>query len=158
MPSVFYIFHTTQKIHLHHYHHPNDIIIIIVIMPHIYPLPCNKPIRNKLQRRRVIPHRLITHFLCFKVVRRHPSNCMDIFQSLFTHFLCFKMIRNKFKGVITFDSFYTHLLRPKAKRNMMQQLWTCLNRFLTHFLFFLKWSGTPINKIGFLRTSSLIIS
>ena len=32
------------------------IIIIIVIIPHIHPLPCNKPTRDRLQRRRVISH------------------------------------------------------------------------------------------------------
>ena len=39
------------------------IIILIVIIPHIYSLPCEKPIRAKLQRGRIIFHYFITHFL-----------------------------------------------------------------------------------------------
>ena len=178
------------------------IIIIIVILPHIYPLPCNKPIRDKLQRRRVIPHRLITYFLCLKMIssrgffsktlihissflkqsgkRKNNARLLRIASlhiscvlrwsgiysrvsglsstGSFTHFLCCKvigdslqivwilfnspftyplgleMIKYKSKGVMIFDSFSTHLLRPKAKRNMVQQSWICLNHLLTHLV------------------------
>ena len=48
------------------------IIIIIVIIPHIYLLSCNRPTRDKLQRRRVIFYCFSTHFLCFKTVRDIP--------------------------------------------------------------------------------------
>ena len=69
-PSVFYTHRTTQKFIFIIIIIPmiTIIIIIIVILPHIYPLFCNKPIRDKLQKRRVILYCLITHLLLFKTV------------------------------------------------------------------------------------------
>ena len=49
-PFVFYTHSATQEIYIHYYH-PNDL--------HIYPLLCNKPIKDILQRRRVIFYWLI---------------------------------------------------------------------------------------------------
>ena len=70
-------------------------IIIIVITPHIYPFPCNKPIKDKLQRGRVIFHCFITHLLCFKTVRDTVKCIWHGTHYFVAYFLCPKRIRDK---------------------------------------------------------------
>ena len=68
-----------------------------VIMPHIYPIPCNTPIGNILQRRRVISHCLITYLLHVKVFRDKVQGRRVYLNSFFTHLLCFKAVRDWMK-------------------------------------------------------------
>ena len=60
------------------------IIIFTVIIPYFYLLLCHKPIRNMLQREKVIPHCLIAHFLSYKVIRDIPQHVW-IFLTAFLH-------------------------------------------------------------------------
>ena len=70
------------------------IIITIIIMPHIYPLPRNKPIENILQRGRSIFHCVITHFMRLKML--WDMQVWIYGHCLVAHFLGFKVISNKF--------------------------------------------------------------
>ena len=52
---------------------PNHLIIIvniIVIITHVYLLLCYKPKKDKMQRKEVIHHCIITHILHLKVIRQ----------------------------------------------------------------------------------------
>ena len=105
------------------------IAILIVIIPYVNLLLDKKPIRNKLQRIWVLLYHIITHFLCFKVIRYifHLSR-FDI-HGIITHFLCFKMVRHKKKCCWVFSH--------------------CL---VTYFCIF-KLSGTQPSANGFLLTA-----
>ena len=68
-PFSFYTRHTTQKIY-HHHHHPSDHHHSHNSHHTTYiPNPCNKPIRDKLQRVRVIFYCLITYLMYLKMIR-----------------------------------------------------------------------------------------
>ena len=58
------------------------ITITIIIAPHPHPLSCNKPIRNKLQGRRVFFYCFITHFFGLEVIRDKLQKKKDLFQQL----------------------------------------------------------------------------
>ena len=86
----------------------NNLIIvipIIVIIPYIYLLLINKLVGEKLQGRRIIFYCLITHFLCFKVIREIVQLPWVYFKGLDTQFLCFKTIRNNVPFFIIIDIF-----------------------------------------------------
>ena len=101
----------------------NNLIImipIIVIIPYIYLLLSNKPIRDKLQGRRIIFYCLITHFLCFKVIMSIVQQLWVYFQGLYTHFLCFKTVRDKKKCCWVFaHCLITYFLRHDVIRNIV---------------------------------------
>ena len=93
------------------------VIVIIVIMSYFYLLLCYKPIRDKLQRRRIIFYCFLTHFLCFnyyfiahflhpKMIRDRIYHVWTIAHRLVAHLLCFKMVRDKCKWMW----FFAHYL------------------------------------------------
>ena len=91
----------------------NNLIIvipIIVIIPYIYLLLINKLVGEKLQGRRIIFYCLITHFLCFKVIREIVQLPWVYFKGLDTQFLCFKTIRNNVPFFIIIDIFNSCLV------------------------------------------------
>ena len=113
----------------------NNLIIvipIIVIIPYIYLLLSNKPVGEKLQGRRIIFYCLITHFLCFKVIR-------EIVQLPWVYF----------KGLHS-----SCVLKQSGTRKNTAGL---LRTAWLHVFRVLRWSGTYVRVYGNWATVSLHI-
>ena len=70
-------------------------IPIIVIVPYIYLLLSKKPIRDKLQGRKVTPRCIITYFSCFKMIRDIPQLPWIYLSGTETHVLLLETVRHK---------------------------------------------------------------
>ena len=68
------------------------IAVVIVIVPYVYLLLCYKPITDKLQRKEVIPHCIITHILRLKVIWPIFKQLWAFFNSFLTDFFRLKVI------------------------------------------------------------------
>ena len=134
------------------------IAMLIVIIPYVYMLLGKKPIRNKLQRIWVLLYHIITHFLCFKVIRYifHLSR-FDI-NDIITYFLCFKMVRHKKKCCWVF----AHCLVTYFCTFKLSGTQPSANGFLLIALIHkpsdLKWFGINDKHCGSIYTASSHIS
>ena len=132
--------------------------IFTVILPHIYPFPCNKSIWNILQGRRVISHSFFTDLLSFKMIRNKLQKRRIYLNSFNAHFLCFKMVRVMVKctGMVCIILLrFSCIQRWSGTLNIMHSL---LHSASLHISWVLKRSGTYANESGFMGTALLHIS
>ena len=132
--------------------------IFTVILPHIYPFPCNKSIWNILQGRRVISHSFFTDLLSFKMIRNKLQKRRIYLNSFNAHFLCFKMVRDMVKctGMVCIILLhFSCIQRWSGTLNIMHSL---LHSASLHISWVLKRSGTYASESGFMGTALLHIS
>ena len=132
--------------------------IFTVILPHIYPFPCNKSIWNILQGRRVMSHSFFTYLLSFKMIRNKLQKRRIYLNSFNAHFLCFKMVRDMVKctGMVCIILLhFSCIQRWSGTLNIMHSL---LHSASLHISWVLKRWGTYANESGFMGTALLHIS
>ena len=93
--------------------------------------------QDKLQRKQVSPHRIITHFLSFKKIRKIVQLPWVYLNPLNTHLIGLEVIRNKKKYCRVYTHCnITHLLCPILIKNIFQRVWTADRSQTAHLLSF----------------------